>query len=78
MGSETLLSMQRFIEQEEEREDHKAELDAKQGKERGEALQQLFQDFEDQIESEALEIGDRISVSSTEVEEQRPEEIPPC
>ena len=55
----------------------KAELDAKQGKERRKALQQLFQDFEDQIELEALQIDDRISVSSTELEEQqRPEEIP--
>ena len=77
MGSETLLSMQKFIEQEGERQEQKTEIDAKQGKERRKTLQQLFQDFEDQLERELFEVDDRVSVSSTEVEEHRPEEIAP-
>ena len=47
MGSKT-LSVQKLIDQEEEREEQKAEVDAKHGEARRKALQQLFQDFEDQ------------------------------
>ena len=54
MGTDTLVSMQTFIDQEEEREEHKAEHDVKQKKERITALRQLFQGFGDQMEREII------------------------
>ena len=72
----TLLSIQNFIDQEEECEERKAELDAKQSEERKTALRQLVPDFEDQMERGIMELDDHTSVSSTEVEESKPEQDP--
>ena len=83
IGTETLLSMQRFIEK--EREDGMTELDAKQDEDAIRldakqdedaisALRHLFQDFERQLERDALDPDDHMPVSSTEVEEQKPEQ----
>ena len=74
MVTDTLPSMQKFIDQEEKREEHEAKLDAKQSEEGTTALRQLFQDFEDQMEREIMDLDDHISVSSTQVEEHRPEQ----
>ena len=72
LGTETLRSMQRFIEK--EREDGMTELDAKQDEDAIRALRLLFQDFEDQLERDAVNPEDHMSVSSTEVEEQKPDQ----
>ena len=61
MGTETLLSTQKFIEQEKEREEHKAELEEATLRE-SKALQQLLQDFQEQMEREILEVDDTISM----------------
>ena len=67
MGTETLLSMQQFIE--EGCKDGATELDAKRAESRT-ALRQLFQDFETQLKSDAY----WVSMSSNESDEQVPEQ----
>ena len=62
MGTETLLSMQKFIEK--DCEGDMTELDAK--RESVTALRQLFQDFESQLKCD----DDCMSMSSNEIEEQ--------
>ena len=47
----------------------------KQHKEKSKALQQLLQDFEEQMEREILEVDDTVSESSSEVEECVPERV---
>ena len=47
---------------------------AKQKIKQSNALRQLFRDFEDQVEQELCEQDDQASLSSTEVEQQLPEQ----
>ena len=63
-----------FLEQEEEYEGRKAELEVKQQREQAQALRQLLCDFEEHMEREIHEHDDHVSLSSTEVEEQVPEQ----
>ena len=56
---------------------HKAELEVKQREEKSNDLQQLLQDFEEQMEREILEVDDHEPANSTEAEECMPERATP-
>ena len=74
LGSDTFLSMKKLLEQEEENERRKAELEGKLRVEQSKALPQLLRDFEDQVERKLYEQDDQVSLSSTEVEQQLPDQ----
>ena len=55
-------------------EDGPSRSEEKKMREKPKAMQQLLQDFEEQMEREIYKLGDQVSVSSTEVEEHSPEQ----
>ena len=56
--------MQKFLEQEEEREGRKAEIKVKQREEKSKAMRQLLNDFQEQMERGLYELDDQVSMSS--------------